>query len=107
MSPTLPTYTAPVRLSAETIERAYMDAGDPTKPTQILTQPWQVLDARDETTWHTITGLVECEDPDCVISDIPGVVCVVLASDAWAAGSAHLESDELLTVRIPAGEVSA
>lgn len=90
-----PRYTAPFRLTAEIIDRTYLDAEAPG---------WQLLDPRDEQTWHDITGIAECEKPECVISDIPGVTCVVLLSTAWAesGGAGHLESDKLVTVRIPA-----
>lgn len=95
-----PRYTDPLRLTAEAIDRAYMDGGN---------VGWQILDARDETTWHDITGIVDrCEDPDCTIDGLmPGVVCVIVLSTAWAAGQGHLESDELVTVRIPARQEAA
>jgi hypothetical protein len=67
---------------------------------------WQVLDASDETSWHDLEAVVECEDPSCEYradsddEDAPG--CTVLVSQAWKAGFEHHASDGMVSVRIPA-----
>jgi hypothetical protein len=86
-------YTSAIAMRADQVEQTYVDE---------LAPGWQVLDARDELTWHDIAGVADCEDDTCRINDIIGVTCVVLLSDAWAAGAAHLVSDETVQVRIPA-----
>lgn len=91
----MPRYSAQLAMRADQIEATYTDQPAPG---------WQILDARDETTWHPIAGVADCEDVECSINDIPGIYCVVVLSTAWAAGSAHLESDEQLQVRIPMGD---
>lgn len=64
---------------------------------------WQILDAKDEETWHPVTGVAECEDPNCAVR-AEGYDCTVLVSSAWTEGYAHCDSDGLVKVRIPAGE---
>jgi hypothetical protein len=63
---------------------------------------WQVLDAKDEETWHDITALVECEDPDCTVSIDDEVECVVVRSSAYSGGFGHFPADAMVDVRIPA-----
>ncbi|GAA2327376.1 hypothetical protein [Dactylosporangium salmoneum] len=91
-------YTTRLTLCADSIERAYTDTGN-------LAPGWQILDARDEISWHDITGVAECEDKTCEVSDEPGGPCVVIVSAAWGDGFAHLRHDALLQVRIPAGDL--
>lgn len=88
-----PRYTSRIAMRADQIEAVYMDE---------LAPGWQVLDARDETTWHEVLGVADCEDDTCKIRDIIGITCVVLLTDAWAGGAAHLMSDQTVQVRIPA-----
>lgn len=91
-----PRYTRRLAMRADQIEAVYVDE---------LAPGWQVLDARDETTWHDVLGVADCEDDACRIRDIIGITCVVLLSTAYTDGAAHLESDEHVQVRIPAGEL--
>ena len=88
-----PLYTAPLSLRADQLDApvgAY----------------WQVRDASDETSWHDLLAVVECEDLNCEYGadeddeDAPG--CTVLVSQAWAAGFAHMPVAEMVSVRIPA-----
>lgn len=84
-------YTAPVTLPA----------GSLVVPAQ--GPPWQVLDARDETTWHDLTEIVGCADPGCTVELTHETdECIVLVSAAWSDGFAHLACDEYVSVRIPA-----
>lgn len=68
---------------------------------------WQILDASDEETWHDITALVECEDPDCTIAIDDEVECVVVRSAAYASGFGHYPADAMVDVRIPASRDGA
>ncbi|MFF5228420.1 hypothetical protein [Dactylosporangium sp. NPDC000521] len=86
-------YTTRLTLAAGEIERAY---------TNDLAARWQILDAKDEATWHDITGLVECDDNACSAANEPGGTCVAVLSTAWAGGVVHLHSAETVHVRIPA-----
>lgn len=90
-----PQYTRRIAMRADQIEFVYVDE---------LAPGWQILDARDESTWHDIAGVADCEDDTCRIRDIPGITCVVLLSGAYTDGAAHLESDETVQVRIPASD---
>lgn len=64
---------------------------------------WQILDARDEQTWHDVTGLTECEDHRYPIGDDEDETpCVVVISTAYVEGEAHWPSDSTIDVRIPA-----
>ena len=64
---------------------------------------WQVLDARDETTWHLVAEARECpvDHDDPTLADEG---CVVFVSAAYADGEAHWGADSTHTVRIPAGD---
>lgn len=94
----MPRYTGAIAMRADQVEQTYVDE---------LAPGWQVLDARDELTWHDILGVADCEDDTCRIRDIIGVTCVVLLSHAWGDGFAHLVSDETVQVRIPALQPAA
>ena len=91
-----PRYTHRIAMRADQIEAVYVDE---------LAPGWQVLDARDETTWHDVLGVADCEDDTCRIRDIIGITCVVLLSPGYSGERAHLESDETVQVRIPVGEL--
>jgi hypothetical protein len=52
-------YTAPLTLRADQLDTP---AGGPL---------WQVRDGSDETTWHDLTGVAACEDPNCVVAGVP------------------------------------
>ena len=87
-------YTAPLTLPAAVLEV-------PEQGTR-----WQVLDAKDETTWHDLTEVVDCANPHCdVRAEWQGdgePDCVVLVSTAYADGFAHWDVEDLVSVRIPA-----
>lgn len=91
-----PRWTGQLTMRADQIEAVYVDQDAPG---------WQILDARDEVTWHDIASVAECDDDICAINDILGITCVVVLSRAFNAYAAHLESDETAQVRIPAGEL--
>jgi hypothetical protein len=66
---------------------------------------WQVLDGKDERTWHDLTATTNCEDPNCVSiagNGDPDASCTVLVAEAWSAGFAHFDAADLVDVRIPA-----
>lgn len=71
---------------------------------------WQLLDAKDEETWHDLTEVVDCANPACEVkAEWVGEGepdCVVLVSAAYADGFAHTDVEDLVSVRIPA-EVTA
>lgn len=81
-------YTAPLDLRADQID---VPVDGPA---------WQVLDARDEETWRDVTNVVECEEEHPDEDDIDE--CVVLVSDAYIEGDAHLPVDATVRVRVPA-----
>ncbi len=93
---TAPRYTAPLTLPA-----AVMDVPEHGPK-------WQVLDAKDEETWHDLTEVVDCANPQCEVrTEWQGdgePDCVVLVSAAYADGFAHWDVEDLVSVRIPAGE---
>lgn len=75
----------------------------------------QALDTGDETTWHPLSDVLECEAEHFLDGDEPEVLdpdydaCVVLASRAFPAGddgsyALHFPPAELVSVRIAAGE---
>lgn len=66
---------------------------------------WQIVDARDEVTWHDLDAVVDCNLGDRCPDKVPGRECVVLVGKAWADGFAHMPEDTPVVVRIPA-EVS-
>ena len=89
-----PAYTSRIAMRADQIEAVYVAE---------LAPGWQVLDARDELTWHDIRGIADCEDDTCWVGRGQlGVECVVVLADAWGAGAAHLASYETVQVRMPA-----
>lgn len=71
---------------------------------------WQILDAGDEDTWRDLLAVAECQDADCPVvalatdegEDADEVECIVLVSDAWEDGEAHMPADTMVDVRIPA-----
>lgn len=93
-----PRYTRRIAMRADQVEQTYVDD---------LAPGWQVLDAGNETTWHDVVGIAECEDDTCRNRDIIGVTCVVVLANAWAGGLAHLVSDETVQVRIPVDDADA
>lgn len=84
-----PRHTPPLTLTAGAVEAIYTSG--PT--TQI-----QVADGRDERTWYDIAVVLECEEGE--EHDHAAKDCVVVLSDAWADGGAHLPADWDLSVRI-------
>jgi hypothetical protein len=66
---------------------------------------WQVLDAKDQQTWHDLDAITECElGEQCPIAaSLPSdVECIVLIGTAWGDGFAHTPADAMIDVRIPA-----
>lgn len=88
-----PLYTAPLQLEAEVV-------GAPTGG-----PCWQIIDASDESTWHDLTAVTRCEKPGCEVRRDYINGCTVLVSAAYRDGYAHVASDEIVSVRIPAGDV--
>lgn len=65
---------------------------------------WQVTDAKDETTWHDLDAIAECELGEAcpIAASLPSdVECIVLVGTAWADGFAHTPADAMIDVRIP------
>ena len=81
-----PRYTEPLCLAADQIGTG-----------------WLILDASDETCWHPVLQVLEC---DSSAHDDPAFADggVIIVSPAYRSGEAHWPANAQLTVRIPAGE---
>lgn len=94
-----------IALVREASPRAYTDRL--TLPAELVEAGWQILNSRDETTWHDIGQVVDCADPGCTTTAGIGdedVSCIVLVGEAWGDGFAHFPTTALVDVRIPAGD---
>lgn len=84
-------YTAPLTLPVFAVARAYEVP---------QTTPWQIRDGKNETTWHDLADVTDCELQGCEVRKAGP--CVVLVSTAWSDGFAHMDDEGYVEVRSPA-----